>query len=92
MWVPSLGWEDPLEKGIATHSSIVAWRIPWTEEPEVTKSQTRLKRLSTYACLRSIQKLLRMKKKEGLSVTFQASANGCSTGVTNSDAGVWTLL
>ena len=51
MWVPSLGWEDPLEKGIATHSSIVAWRIPWTEEPEVTKSQTRLKRLSTYACL-----------------------------------------
>ena len=32
-WVPSLGWEDPLEKGMATHSSILAWRIPWTEEP-----------------------------------------------------------
>ena len=31
-WVPSLGWEDPLEKGMATHSSILAWRIPWTEE------------------------------------------------------------
>ena len=31
--VQSLGWEDPLEKGIATHSSILAWRIPWTEEP-----------------------------------------------------------
>ena len=29
-WVQSLGWEDPLEKGIATHSSILAWRIPWT--------------------------------------------------------------
>ena len=29
----SLGWEDPLEKGMATHSSILAWRIPWTEEP-----------------------------------------------------------
>ena len=29
----SLGWEYPLEKGIATHSSILAWRIPWTEEP-----------------------------------------------------------
>ena len=29
-WVPSLGWEDPLEKGKATHSSILAWRIPWT--------------------------------------------------------------
>jgi len=28
-WVPSLGWEDPLEKGKATHSSILAWRIPW---------------------------------------------------------------
>ena len=33
MQVPSLGWEDPLEEGIATHFSILAWRIPWTEEP-----------------------------------------------------------
>ena len=32
-WVRFLGWEDPLEKGMATHSSILAWRIPWTEEP-----------------------------------------------------------
>ena len=32
-WVWSLGWEDPLEKGMATHLSIFAWRIPWTEEP-----------------------------------------------------------
>ena len=32
-WVQSLGWEDPLEKEKATHSSILAWRIPWTEEP-----------------------------------------------------------
>jgi len=31
--VQSLGWEDSLEKGMATHSSILAWRIPWTEEP-----------------------------------------------------------
>ena len=31
--VRSLGWEDPLEKGMATHSSILDWRIPWTEEP-----------------------------------------------------------
>ena len=30
--VPSLGWDDPLEKGMATHSSILAWRSPWTEE------------------------------------------------------------
>ena len=32
-WVQSLGQEDPLEKGMAAHSSILAWRIPWTEEP-----------------------------------------------------------
>ena len=32
-WVWSLGWDDPLEKGMATHSSILAWKIPWTEEP-----------------------------------------------------------
>ena len=32
-WVQSLGWEDPLENKMATHSSILAWRIPWTEEP-----------------------------------------------------------
>ena len=33
MWVRSLGWEDALEEGMATHSSILSWRIPWTEEP-----------------------------------------------------------
>ena len=32
-WVQSLGWEDPLEREMATHSSILAWRMPWTEEP-----------------------------------------------------------
>ena len=32
-WVQSLGQEDPLEEGTATHSSIISWRIPWTEEP-----------------------------------------------------------
>ena len=45
--IQSLGWEDPLEEGMATHSSILAWRIPWTEEPWATgfwveKSRTRL--------------------------------------------------
>ena len=48
MQVQFLGLEDPLEKGIATHSSILAWRFPWTEEPGGLqpmrlKSQTRLK-------------------------------------------------
>ena len=33
IWVQSLGQEDPLEKGMANHSSILAWKIPWTEEP-----------------------------------------------------------
>ena len=32
-WVPSLGWEDPLEEEMATHSNIHAWKIPWKEEP-----------------------------------------------------------
>ena len=44
--VLSLGWNDPLEKGMATHSSILAWEIPWTEEPDwlqSQKSQTRLR-------------------------------------------------
>ena len=49
--VQSLGWEDPLEKEMVTHSSTLAWRIPWTEEPDglqsmesqgVAKSQTGL--------------------------------------------------
>ena len=45
-WVRSLGWEDRLEKEMATHSSILAWKIPWMEKPGagyspwVTKSQT----------------------------------------------------
>ena len=41
IWVRSLGWKDPLEKGKATHSSILAWRIPWTVHG-VTKSRTQL--------------------------------------------------
>ena len=37
-WVLSLGWEDPLEKKMATHSSILAWKISWTEEPDGLQS------------------------------------------------------
>ena len=46
MWVQSPDWEDLLEEAAATHSNIVAWRIPWTEETDglwVAKSQTQLK-------------------------------------------------
>ena len=47
-WVQSLDWEDPLGKEMATHSSILAWKIPWTEATVlgVTKSQTRLSDLT----------------------------------------------
>ena len=47
MWVRSVGGEDPLEEGKATHSSILAWRIPWTKEPSrlqsMSQSQTQPK-------------------------------------------------
>ena len=51
IWVRSLDGEDPLEEGRATHSSVLAWRIPWTEEPGGLQSmglqsQTRVKQLS----------------------------------------------
>ena len=55
MRVRSLGWEDLPEEGTATHSSILAWRIPWTEEPGGlesigSQSQTQQKQLSRHAC------------------------------------------
>ena len=57
MQVQALGWEAPLETRMATHSSILAWRIPWTEEPDGLQctdslSRTRLKPLSTGSVLR----------------------------------------
>jgi len=38
MWIQSLGWEEPLEEGMATHSSILAWKIPWTGKPSRLQS------------------------------------------------------
>ena len=59
--VQSLDWQDPLEEEMATHSSILAWKIPWTEKPGRlqsmgSQSQTRLKRLSTHLhmCLQDL--------------------------------------
>ena len=58
--VQSLGWEDPLEEGMAIHSRILAWRILWTEEPGGlqsigAQSQTRLKQLSMHAwCMKQL--------------------------------------
>ena len=60
-WVRSLGREDPLEKEMATHSSILAWRIPWTEEPvglQSMGSQSRT-RLSDFTSLRPSGELLK---------------------------------
>ena len=45
-WVQSLGWKDPLEKGKATHSGILAWRIPWTVQPMGLQTQTQLSDLN----------------------------------------------
>ena len=55
MWVQSLGWEDLLEEEMATHSSILAWKIPWTMEPgrlqsTGLQSQTWLKQLDMHTC------------------------------------------
>ena len=60
MQVQSLGWEDPLEEEMATHSSILAWRIPWMEKPgrlQSMRSQSRT-RLSSRAHLKEIREQL----------------------------------
>ena len=55
IWVQSLGWEDPLEEGMATHSSILAWRNPWTEEPGRLQSMgSQRAGLSTHMCYVSV--------------------------------------
>ena len=53
MWIWSLGWEDPLEEEMATHSSILAWKIPWTEEPSKLQSlrSNMTEWMSTYCML-----------------------------------------
>ena len=58
-WVRSLGREDPLGEGMATRSSILAWRIPWTEEPgglQSMGSQSRTGLCNYHACIRSIKR------------------------------------
>ena len=47
-WVWSLGWKDSLEKGMAAHSSILAWRIPWTEEPSGSQEPATTEQLTLY--------------------------------------------
>ena len=65
-WVGSLGWEDPLEKGMATQSSILAWRIPWREEPgglQSMGSQRVGHNWTTFTSLHIITSQKRKKKK-----------------------------
>ena len=63
-WVRSLGQEDPLEKEMATHSSTLAWKIPWTEEPGrlqsmgVTKSRTQLSDFTFFLLLFKVEVVL----------------------------------
>ena len=81
-WVWSLVWEDPLEKGIATHSIILAWGIPWTEEPVGlvcmgSQSQTQLKQLSTHIWL--LLAARETKKNRISSIQFSSVTQSCPT-------------
>ena len=91
IWVQTLGWEDPLEKGMATHSCILAWRIPQTEEPGSLQSM-RLQRVGHGLCItinydsKENMSSQRVHKKELLqlqgalelySFMFSASAHVC---------------
>ena len=58
-WVQSLDQEDPLEKGMATHSSILAWRIPWTEEPGGLQSRV-LQRVGHYRVKSTLRPIYNM--------------------------------
>ena len=70
-WVRFLDWEDPLEKEMATHSSILAWRIPWTEEPGGLQS-TGLPRVRHDSSVLEKEKVARV---PGISVCFGFSTN-----------------
>ena len=65
MWVPSLGWEDPLEEKMATHSSILAWDIPRTEKPDRLQSvgSQRVEHDSATDLTHRVQKILLTKFK-----------------------------
>ena len=65
-WVRSLGWEDPLEKGIATHFSILTWRIPWTVQSMGSESHTRLSNFHVH----SLRKEKRIWKEENFFCFF----------------------
>ena len=82
----SLGQEDPLEEGVAAHSSILAWKIPWTEEPGRLQSmglqrQIRLKRLSSSSTIAAVSSVL---ARDSLKAEFSSPWGGWSWGSSDS--------
>ena len=80
MRVPSLGWEDPLEEGMTSHSSIIAWEIPWTEEPGGLRSMDAdmdsvIKQQQSHLC-NKYTKALEMKTCQSHNVE-ESSTNTC---------------
>ena len=81
-WVRFLGWEDPLEKEMAIHSSTLAWKIPWTEEPERTQSTDSQRVGHDWANLFKLKKKKRKEIclfKKFLFVELQCCVNYCCT-------------
>ena len=83
----SLGWEGPLEKGMATHTSILAWRIPWTEEPRGLQSMGSTKNRTWLSDLRF--QALESVVEETLTWSSGALVSGLSS-ATNSWATAWS--
>ena len=66
-WVQSLGWDDPLEKEMATHSSILAWKISWTEEPGGLQSMW-LQRVRHTLTNKQLQQCLEISQGEKMAI------------------------
>ena len=90
MWIQSLGWEDPLEKGMATHSSVHAWRIPWTEEPGGLQSMGSQSGTRLSAAQHAFNRLDRNTRQDGL--TFRTNQHNHPQASAGSEVGaLWNL-
>ena len=90
MWIQSLGWEDPLEKGMATHSSVHAWRIPWTEEPGGLQSMGSQSGTRLSAAQHAFNRLARNTRQDGL--TFHTNQHNHPQAPAGNDLGaLWNL-
>ena len=77
-WVRSLFWEDPLEKEMATHSSILAWRIPWTEEPG--RGTGGLLAFTSIQSGRSVQIIVLLSQMGGFPQSSVGKESACNAG------------